>query len=119
MARELTERNVGDCEIREISFTHPDVSLRIFDPFNSSFLTLLFRSVGVMLFETNHVQNVIGSIFLFDSLDEAMTDPLTAPFLTKIAPVELEIEAASKFVHVRPITGGDTIISFKSFEIGD
>jgi hypothetical protein len=117
MSRQLSERNFGDGEIREISFLHPNVSLKIFNPTDSTFCTLLFRSVGVMLFETNHVQNVIDSIVLFDGLSTAMADESAAAFLKKVTPTDLANAAGSKFVHIRPITGGETIISFESFEI--
>ena len=112
----VISRNFGDCEIRSISFTERSVYLKFFDPIKTSFFTLIFHSFGNLLFETNHFQNVIDSVHLYNSLDEAKSDPAASAFLAKIDPATLDADGL-KFAYIQPIAGGETFISLKSLEI--
>jgi hypothetical protein len=116
MNKKALNRNFGDCEIHSISFMNRSVYLKFFDPVETTFFTLIFHSFGNLLFETNHFQNVIDSVYLYNSLDEAKSDPAALAFLTKIDPATLDADGL-KFAYIRPIAGGETFISFKSVEV--
>ncbi|MGB6657976.1 MAG: hypothetical protein WBE90_02480, partial [Xanthobacteraceae bacterium] len=59
MNTQLADRSFGDCEIPAISFLNGSAYFNIFDPYETAFITLVFHSVGTLLFATNHTQNVI------------------------------------------------------------
>jgi hypothetical protein len=116
MNKKTIDRNFGDCEIRTISFMNGSAYLKFFDPVETTFFTLIIHAFGNLLFETNHFQNVIDSVHLYNSLDEAKSDPAALAFLTKIDPAMLDADGL-KFAYIQPIAGGETFISFKSLEI--
>jgi len=112
-------RNVGDCEIKSISFMDGSVSFRLFDPADTDYFTITFHSIGQLIFETGHTQNVIESIEIFESAEGAAQKVDGTPFLKKI---DVEVfqstwSAGMKVAYIQPITGGETFISFKTFEI--
>lgn len=116
MNEKALNRNFGDCEIHSISFMNRSAYFKFFDPIKTTFFTLIFHSFENLLFETNHFQNVIDSVHLYNSLDEAKNDPTALAFLTKIDPATLSADGL-KFAYIHPIAGGETFISFKSLEM--
>ena len=115
----MLNRNVGDCEIKSISFMDESVSFRLFDPANTHYFTITFHSIGHLIFETSHVQNVIDSIEIFDSTEQVVQQLDRIQFLRRIDAEILRSAStrAMKFAYIQPITGGETFLSFKSFEI--
>ncbi len=111
------DRNYGDREIHSISFMNGSAYFKIFDPFETTFFTLIFHSVGNLLFETNHTQNVIKSIRIFSNLDEAKNDPIASSFVKRIDQSTMITGEELQFAYISPITGGETIISFKRLEM--
>ena len=69
MSQQLADRNFGDCEIHAISFLNGSAYFNIFDPRETAFFTLVFHSVGILVFATDHTQNVIETIRFFEDLD--------------------------------------------------
>ena len=69
--KKTIDRNFGDCEIRTISFMNGSAYLKFLDPVEANFFTVIFHSFGNLLFETNHFQNVIDSVHLYNSLDKS------------------------------------------------
>lgn len=112
-------RDVGDCQIKSISFKDNSVSFRLFDSFDTSYFTVTFHSMGHLIFETGHAQNVIESIEIFDSVEQIMQQLDRIPFLKNIDAEIFRSASADtmKFAYIRPITGGETFLSFKSVEI--
>ncbi|MGB7887460.1 MAG: hypothetical protein WBL55_13820 [Xanthobacteraceae bacterium] len=83
MNTQLADRSFGDCEIPAISFLNGSAYFNIFDPYETAFITLVFHSVGTLLFATNHTQNVIETVRLFDDLDALRSDPDAFGFFKK------------------------------------
>jgi hypothetical protein len=117
---ELINRDWGDCEIHSISFMNGSAYFKIFDSFETVFFTIVFHSVAYLLFETNHYQNVLASIKIFKTFEDMKKEPFAVEFLKKIEKADqsiLETDKGLKFAYMQPIAGGETIISFRSFEI--
>jgi hypothetical protein len=53
---------------------------------------------------------------VFDSIDDLKSDPSASAFLSKADPSTLET-GDLKFAYIRPIVGGETLISFTSVEL--
>jgi hypothetical protein len=117
MNTQLADRNFGDCEIHAISFLNGSVHFNIFDPRETAFITLVFHSVDALLFATNHTQNVIETVRLFDNLDALKSAPDAFGFFKKIGPSYSNSYLPLKFAYIVPITGGETLISFTDFTI--
>jgi hypothetical protein len=107
-------RNVGDCEIRSISFMDDSAYLKFFDPQEVSYFTIVFHKVIHLGFETNHTQNVIDSIVIFNSEPEIDRKLVPARFLEALPN---NIPASAKLAYIRPIAGGEAFIIFETFEI--
>jgi hypothetical protein len=117
MNTQLADRSFGDCEIHAISFLNGSVYFNIFDPYETAFITLVFHSVDTLLFATNHTQNVIETVRLFDDLDASRSDPDAFGFFKKMEPSHSGLGPPLKFAYIVPVTGGETLISFTDFAI--
>ena len=117
MSQELADRNFGDCEIHAISFLNGSAYFNIFDPFEVAFFTLVFHSVDILVFATDHTQNVIDAIYLFEDFDALKRHPIAFDFFKKIESLNPNFDPTRKFAYIAPTTGGDTLISFSSVEI--
>lgn len=116
MNNELLGINFGDCEIRSISFMDRSAYLRFFDPVKTTYFTVVFRSFSNLLFETNHFQNVIDSVQVFDTIEDLKNDRTASAFLSKVDQATLETKGL-KFAYIKPIAGGETFISFTGLEV--
>src|SRR5579872_4511713 len=65
LERPNDDLNLGDCEIREILFDHPNVSVVLFDPYYRREAHIKFFDVRYCLLASNHMQNVIGGLHIF------------------------------------------------------
>jgi|NitcycUWRROWE17A_1032939.scaffolds.fasta_scaffold00106_4 hypothetical protein len=107
-------RNVGDCEIRSISFMDDSAYLKLFDPQDVSYFTIVFHKIIYFSFETGHAQNVIDSIVIFNSVNNKDAKAVTSRFVER---VENKIPIHARLAHIRPITGGESFIIFEEFEL--
>lgn len=107
-----------DCEIRTISFDMPNVTINLFDPEEVNYHRLDFKNVEFLIFETNHVQNVVSKIFLFNGLDEALRYPPLASFLQqrKLVDVIEEQIGNYKICYIEPVAGGDCVMIYLEME---
>ncbi len=117
MNTQLADRSFGDCEIPAISFLNGSAYFNIFDPYETAFITLVFHSVGTLLFATNHTQNGIETVRLFDDLDALRSDPDAFGFFKKMEPSHSSSGPPREFAYITPITGGETLISFTDVTI--
>ena len=112
-----TIRNVNDCEIHSISFTENAVHLRLFDSSEVDYLTIVFRGLRHMIFETNHYQNVLSSLAIFDTWDDMKKDPAASQWLEKLSPSALGSGVGNaKIAYFQPTAGGETLIVFEELE---
>jgi hypothetical protein len=114
MNQQLAVRNFGDCEIHAISFLNGSAYFNIFDPRETTFFTLVFHSVGILVFATDHAQNVIETIRFFEDFDALKRDPTAREFFRKVESLNSNLDRSRKFAYIMPITGGKTLISFSS-----
>ncbi|MGB6752082.1 MAG: hypothetical protein WBE71_05720 [Xanthobacteraceae bacterium] len=113
------EHAIGRSELRRLRDSRNLVPERIglFHPYETAFITLVFHSVGTLLFATNHTQNVIETVRLFDDLDALRSDPDAFGFFKKMEPSHSSSGPPRKFAYITPITGGETLISFTDVTI--
>jgi hypothetical protein len=107
-------RDVGDCEIRSISFKDDDAYLKLFDPQDGSFFTIAFYKLVYLAFETAHAQNVIDSIIIFKSANDIDANSVPQNLIDALPK---NITAQSKLAYIRPITGGESLFVFEEFAI--
>ena len=117
MNARMADRNFGDCEIQAITFLNGSAYLKIFDPHETAFFTLVFHSVGILLFATNHTQNVIDTVRLFDNLDALRSDPDAFGFFQRMDHPHSRENSSMRFAYIVPVAGGETLISFTDFEM--
>jgi hypothetical protein len=67
----ISSPNVGDGEIREIVFSHPDVRLRIFLPVEKRMLSIQMVNVTFFSLVTDYPQNVLDRIAVYPGLEIA------------------------------------------------
>ena len=109
-------RRLGDCEIHSISFTKDAVHLRLFDSFEVDYFTLVFRGLRYMIFETNHFQNVLESLTIFDNWQERKNEH-ASQWLDKVSPSLVESDLGNgKIAYFQPTAGGETLIVFEEVE---
>ena len=58
----ITTPNLGDGELREIIFSHPDVVLKIYAPVERQTFHLRLEKISSFSFSTDHPQNVLEGI---------------------------------------------------------
>ncbi|TXR49865.1 hypothetical protein [Phyllobacterium endophyticum] len=109
----------GDCEIRAISFEHPDVIVKLFDPNINDFFALEFLGCAYFIIESGSVQNVVGSIILFNSADEAFSHE---DFKMFAEDRNIDVKIRNDFFGYKlclfsVIAGGDFIIVFSDLSI--
>jgi hypothetical protein len=109
-------RDVGDCEIRSIAFQDGSVYLKLFDPNEFSFFTIIFHKMTFFNFETDHTQNVIEAITISDSI---LGLGLSAVPNRLVERANSYTHENTKLAYIRPITGGEGLIVFETFELGE
>jgi hypothetical protein len=107
-----------DCEIRTLAFDYPSLVLKLFDPTEMTYHTLAFRDVVFCVFESDHLQNVVSALQVFDSLTEALRDHAFSNYL-QMRNIDENLRkniGNNRICYIRPITGGDLIIIFREVE---
>jgi len=107
-------RNVGDCEIRSISFNDNNAHLEFLDPQDGSFFTVIFYKLAHLIFETSHAQNVVDSMIIFKSAHDIDANIVPQNFRDALPK---NIPDDTKLAYIRPITGGESLILFGEFEV--
>ncbi|MGA1805253.1 hypothetical protein [Rhizobium sp. HT1-10] len=112
----------ADFEIRTIGFDHPDLLLKLFDSTEVNFYALTFLDVAFCIFETDHLQNVISELSVFENISLARNDLAFEKFVrSRSLTDDLErIVGNYQVCYIRPITGGDMIVIFSdcNFTLG-
>lgn len=111
--RSLALPVVGDAEIRRISFEFPDLRLQIVQPFDGTTIEFLFGSMRFLFFHTDHPQNVIEKVFVYDSWESARL------------PSELDLNVVKKefgsdgryIVVIDSIAGGPFVCGARNFSV--
>jgi hypothetical protein len=91
---------VGDSELREIVFKHPDVELLIWLSWNNQMLRIMLKRPAFFAAETDHMQNVIDKIFIYPDRESAKS-------IQKIASVPRS--ETEKILKIEPISGIDLL----------
>ncbi|CUX54493.1 hypothetical protein AGR7C_Lc20134 [Agrobacterium deltaense Zutra 3/1] len=108
-----------DCEIRSISFDHPNVVIKIFDPFEMDYYTITYTNVAFMIMETDHIQNVVGEIFDFQNFDEAIRQSSFKNYciLRDLSDLLRENYGNYRIGYYNPIAGGDIVLAYASLMV--
>lgn len=108
-----------DCEIRSISFDHPNVIVKLFDSFEVNYYTLKFSGAEFVLFESDHVQNVMSRIFSFQNVDEAIKQRDFLKFASDRGILEAIRNRFGnyKICYFYPVTSGDMVICYSQLDI--
>lgn len=94
--------NFGDGEVRDIRFRQPNVTLAVYAPVEDQTYEIDLEQVCFLSFTTDHVQNVIDRIELFQ-------DTSSASELVR-SKIPLQYRGVKKMVFVIvPIAGADII----------
>jgi hypothetical protein len=99
-SHELILPKIGDAELRGIEFKHPDVELAIWLPWNDRILCIKLTRPLFFSAETDHMQNVIDSIFVYPNRDAAGALP---------AIQSLPQGSEQKILKINPISGIELI----------
>lgn len=66
---------IGDAEIRRIEFEFPNLRLHIVQPFDGQSIELFLADMRFLFFHTDHPQNVIDKVFVYDSWESVRLPP--------------------------------------------
>ncbi|SED99599.1 hypothetical protein SAMN05444161_4582 [Rhizobiales bacterium GAS191] len=113
------DRDFGDCEIHSLSFMNNSVYIKIFDPRDTSYFTMIFHEMNYLNFATTHSQNVIESMIIFDTPEKAKESVCVRDLLAKMDPATMSrlFSEPQKVAYFQPISGGETLVFFKEFEL--
>jgi hypothetical protein len=105
---ELIFPNVGDAELRSLSFNHPNIELRVFLPMRKADLLIRMENASFLSLWSSHPQNVIDRIFMFPNL-EVTRLPEKSP--TKDTLKETLITPNQVILTIEPVAGPYLICS--------
>lgn len=107
-----------DCEIRTFAFDYPSLILKLFDPTEMTYHSLAFRDVVFCIFESDHLQNVVSALEVFDNLPDALQDHAFSNYVRQREILEdLQKNIGNhRICYIRPITGGDLVKIFGELE---
>lgn len=109
----------GDCELTAVAFDHPDIVVKLFDPSNGAVYSATFSAVSYVLMETNHMQNVVSYIHVFDNVGDALRAPDFAAWLEQrdLLSTIGQIAGNHRLCYVQPIAGADMLIVFEGVSV--
>ncbi|KQY62741.1 hypothetical protein ASD52_36425 [Ensifer sp. Root142] len=118
MMNDLNKSLFADCEIRTLAFDYPNLTLKLFDSTEVDFYKLVFHNVEFFIFESDHLQNVISAMQVFDNLKDALLDSAFANYARqrKLEEELSKLIGNHRICYIRPITGGDMVIVFAEWE---
>ena len=108
-----------DCEIRSISFDHPNVVIKLFDSSEIDYYTITFYEVDFFIFESDHIQNVIGRIYNFNNIDDAFMQVDFRNFCEQrnISGLIREKYGNRQVCYFYPITAGDAVVIYTKLAV--
>lgn len=118
--------DLRDCEIGAVSFSFPDLSIVFADVNRERYIYLDALNCCKVIFESDHVQNVVDGIFFFNSFDVFSKKN---PFLNAenfhnyiksdfdIDQIERDIGQKYQIICISALTGGDMFIVCETFDI--
>lgn len=109
--KQISELNLGDCEIDLISFIGSDLRLNLVDNYNNRIICINFRNVKKFIMETEFMQNVISEIVIKEELSLAIQAMEANSFLKKLNNLQPSDEA-NYVAYVRPVAGFEGLIFF-------
>ncbi|MGU3659063.1 hypothetical protein [Methylobacterium fujisawaense] len=110
-SEDLNKFIFGDSEIDLVSFAGDGVRLNFNDQDGKPMAVLDFQGVEYILIESNHMQNVISSISVFDSVDELLRFS-PAKIFCQSKNAELLTNKNLSAAYIRPISGFEAVILF-------
>ena len=117
--------NLHDCELRSISFAFPDASIVFADLAADRYIYLDITNCGKIIFDSDHVQNVIDKMVSFSSYEEFCEDnPYNSDFFFEYArnsfdsiQINKDIGSSFKIVCISALTGGDVFIVCENLNV--
>ena len=107
------DRDLGDCEIRSVSFIEETAHIKIVDPSDLSLFTIVFQGVKYFYFESNNMQNVIEKIIIFESIKSAKDDIKDTLILERLSIFGHQYDNSwKKIAYIEPIAGGEVLVAF-------
>ena len=111
--------NAGDGELRGVVFLGRNVKLSIRDPYYEKEIVITLIDVSILLFYTNHFQNVISEIYFVENLAFAEL-PIEARDIINVTLPTIDSSSLREDLQtlvIVPATGGDLIAQFARLEI--
>jgi hypothetical protein len=110
----ISSPNLGDGEVRAITFRHPDIILKIYVPHDGITFSIELEKVSSFSLNTDHPQNVIDGIRVYPNRESMR---LTHKNLVAgLPPTTLQAQE-EVIVLVEPITGSDLVCTCKALRI--
>jgi len=115
----MQHENLGDCEIRSISFDMPNIHMKLFSPVNPASYFITFQDVVYFVFETDHIQNVIEGIFSFNNIHDALECAEFKDFVKRRNLLDDLMKQFNNYriFYILPLTGVDCIILCETIKI--
>jgi len=111
--------DIGDCEIQKLEFGFEKLTISIFDREKSINYKINLSSVTYVVFESNHLQNVIETIHMFENFEEALKFNSFLLFSSRfdISNQIIEEDRFLEIIYICPITGGEIVAFFSGLEV--
>ena len=109
----------GDCEITAVGFEHPNVIVKIYDRNEADFYATIFSGVEYVLLESNHVQNVVSFLHVFESARDGLENEEFADWLRERG-LSGEIERLTgnhRICFLSPIAGAQVLIIYEEVSL--
>jgi hypothetical protein len=103
----VTQPNLGDTELRELRFVNSDVFARFLDPMTNVNYEFQFYEVGYLFLSTNHMQNVVDRVYIFQDSAQFRTRYEQNPWFEGVFALTSRFVYATgrQIVCVEPVAG--------------
>jgi hypothetical protein len=113
--------NLSDCEIRTIEFQHPNLSLSLMDVVKEKIVTLKAEDVTFVSISSDHMQNVIGSLYIIDFRKSPEAVPSVVYEIMGKHGLFEDVGSAHRrgltMLVIEPVAGAAVICAAKAFHI--
>jgi hypothetical protein len=110
----ISSPNFGDGELREITFSHPNITLKIYAPVEGITFAVELERVSSLSFSTNHPQNVMEGIRVYPSRESI---PLAHKNLVAALPPTAPQAQDEVVVLIEPIAGPTLACTCKTLRV--